>query len=82
MQRYSTNGKTSVSTGADGDEFHTSITWSGPSLVLAIEEHEDGRILLSKESWTLIDNGTVLQRVRDRSEGRKQQTLIYIRQAT
>jgi hypothetical protein len=79
VQRYSTDGKTSVSTGADGDEFHTSITWSGPNLVFAVEEHEDDRILLSKETWTLIDNGTVLRRVRDRSDGGEQQTLIYIR---
>ena len=68
-----------MSTGADGDEFHTSITWRGPSLVFAVEEHEDGRILLSKETWTLIDNGTVLRRVRERSEGGEQQTSVYIR---
>jgi hypothetical protein len=79
VQRYSTDSKTSVSTGADGDEFHTSVTWSGLSMVFAVEEHEDGRILLSKETWTLIDNGTVLRRVREHSERGEQQTLIYIR---
>jgi len=79
VQRYSTDGRTSVSTGADGDEFHTSVTWSGPSLVFAVEEHEDGRILLSKETWTLLDDRTVLQRIRERAEGGTQQTLIYTR---
>jgi hypothetical protein len=79
VQHYSTDGKTSVSTGADGDEFHTSVTWSGLSMVFAVEEHEDGRILLSKETWTLLENGAVLRRVRERSEGVEQQTLIYIR---
>jgi hypothetical protein len=79
VQRYTTDGKTSVSTGADGDEFHTSVTWSGPSLVFAVEEHEDGRILLSKETWTLLENGAALERVRERSEGGDKQTLIYIR---
>jgi hypothetical protein len=79
VQRYSTDGKTSVSTGADGDEFHTSVTWSGPSLVFAVEEHEDGRMLFSRETWTLLENGAVLQRVRERSEGGEKQTLIYIR---
>ena len=44
----STDGRTSVSTGADGDEFHTSVVWSGPSLVFSVEEHEDGRIILSR----------------------------------
>ena len=68
-----------MSTGADGDEFHTSITWSGLSLVFAVEEHEDGRILLSKETWTLLENGAVLQRVRGRSDGGEKQTLIYTR---
>ena len=48
----------SVSIGADGDEFHTSVAWNGPSLLFSVEEHEDGRILLSRETWTLIDNGS------------------------
>jgi hypothetical protein len=80
VQNYSTDGKVSVSTGADGDEFHTSITWSGPSLVFAIEEHEDGRILHSKETWTLIENGAALQRVRELSDkGGETQTFVYLR---
>jgi hypothetical protein len=79
LQRYSTDGKKSVSTGADGDEFRTSITWSGASLVFAVEEHEDGRILISREIWTLLENGAVLQRVRERSGGGDKQTLIYLR---
>jgi hypothetical protein len=29
----------------------------------AVEEHEDGRIRLSKETSTLMENDTVLQRV-------------------
>ena len=52
MQRYTTDGKVSMSTGADGDEFHTSVVWKESSLVFSIEEHEDGRILLSRETWT------------------------------
>jgi hypothetical protein len=85
VQRYSTDGKTSVSTGADGDEFHTSIVWKGPSLVFSVEEHENGRILLSKEAWTLIENGAALQRDReqlsDSADGTRKQTLIYLRQS-
>jgi len=84
VQRYSTDGKTTVSTGADGDEFHTSIVWSGPSLVFSVEEHEDGRILLSKETWTMTENGAVLERVREGlsapSAGAGRQTLSYLRQ--
>ncbi len=82
VQRYRTDGKTSVSTGADGDEFHTSIVWNGQSLVFSIEEHEDGRILLSRETWTLIDNGDALKRDREHlnaAEGSRKQTLIYLR---
>jgi hypothetical protein len=85
LQRYSTDGTTSVSTGVDGDEFHTSIQWNGPSLVFSVEEHEEGRILLSRETWTLIENQATLQREREglnepAGEGRKQ-TLIYLRQS-
>jgi hypothetical protein len=78
-QRYTTDGKTSVTTGADGDEFHTSIARSGGSLVFSVEEHEDGRILKSKETWTLVEGGATLERVRELSEGRKD-VLIYQRQ--
>jgi hypothetical protein len=80
VQRYTTDGQVSVSTGADGDEFHTSIVWNGQSLVFSVEEHEDGRILLSRETWTLIDDGSALQRVRERPDGGEKQTLIYLRQ--
>jgi hypothetical protein len=81
VQRYTTDGKLSISTGVDGDEFHTSIVWSGQSLVFSVEEHEDGRIILSKETWTLIENGAALQRVRERANGNEKQTLIYLREA-
>jgi hypothetical protein len=85
VQRYTTDGKASVSTGADGDEFHTSIVWSGESLLFSIEEHENGRVILSKETWTLIDNGAALQRVREAGDASPdaaaKQTLIYLRGA-
>jgi hypothetical protein len=81
VQHYTTDGKISISTGTDGDEFHTSIVWSGQSLGFSVEEHEDGRIILSKETWTLIENGAMLQRVRERADGGEEQTLIYLREA-
>jgi hypothetical protein len=80
LQHYTTDSKVSVTTGADGDEFHTSIAWNGVSLVFSVEEHEDGRIILSSETWTLIENGAALQRVRQLADGEKTETLIYLRQ--
>ena len=79
VQRYTTDGRPSVSTGADGDEFHTAIRWSGSSLVFTVEEHEDGRILLSKETWTLREDGSVLERIRTRSGSGEEQTFVYLR---
>jgi hypothetical protein len=79
-QSYTTDGKISVSTGVDGDEFHTSIVWKEAALVFTIEEHEDGRILRSQETWTLIENGAALQRVRESKDTGEKQTLIYLRQ--
>jgi hypothetical protein len=85
VQRYTTDGRVSISTGADGDEFHTSLVWNGQSLIFSIEEHEGGRILLTKETWTLIENGAVLQRVREPGNASPdevgKQTLIYLREA-
>jgi hypothetical protein len=72
VQKYTINGKVSVSTGADGDEFHTTVIQNDTSLVFTIEEHEDGRILHSKETWSLIENGATLQRTRERPNGEKQ----------
>ncbi len=79
LQQYSIDGKSSVSTGADGDEFHTSIMWQGQRLAFTIVEHEDGRILPSTETWSVAENGTVLERVREMPDGKKQ-TLVYLRQ--
>jgi len=80
MQRNTTDCKVAISTGADGDEFRTSVVWSGQSLVFSVEEHEEGRILHSKETWTLVEDGAALQRVRERSDGGEKQTLIYLPQ--
>ena len=79
LQKYTPDGGVSVSTGADGDEFHTSVVWKDSSLVFTIEEHEDGRILLSQETWSLIENGATLQRTRERPNGEKQ-IFFYRRQ--
>jgi hypothetical protein len=81
LRRYTTDGKTSTSTGADGDEFHTSVVWSGPALVFSVEEHEDGRIIPSRETWTLIENGAALERRRERNGTAGEQTIIYLRDA-
>jgi hypothetical protein len=78
VQKYTTDGKVSVSTGVDGDEFHTAVIWKDSILVFSIEEHEDGRILRSTEMWLLIENGATLQRTRVRSNGEKQ-ILFYQR---
>jgi hypothetical protein len=72
IQNYATDGRASISTGADGDEFDTAVAWKGSSLVFSIEEHEGGGILRSTETWSLIDNGATIQRTRERTNGEKQ----------
>jgi hypothetical protein len=79
VQKYTTDGSVSISTGADGDQFYTLVVWKGSALIFTIEEHEDGRILHSQETWSLIENGTTLQRTRERSNEEKQ-ILFYRRQ--
>jgi hypothetical protein len=78
IQKYTTDGKVSRSTGADGDEFNTSVAWKDLSLVFSIEEHEDGRTLRSKETWLVIDEGATLERIRERPNGERQ-TLFFRR---
>jgi hypothetical protein len=78
VQKYTTDGKVSISTGADGDEFHTSVVWKDASLVFVIEEHEDGRILLSKETWAVIEDNETLERICERPNS-ETQTLFFRR---
>jgi len=81
-QRFTTDGKPSTTTGADGDEFVTSVAWKGTELIFSVEEHEDGRTIRSSETWSLIEDGAALKRVRERSDGTQKQTLIYLRMDT
>jgi hypothetical protein len=77
LQRYTTNGIESISTGADGDEFHSVVVWKDNNIVFDIVEVENGRRLKSTEIWSLIEEGRTLKRVR-RTEKTGEQTLIYI----
>lgn len=78
LQTYTTDGNISISKGADGDEFQTSVVWKEASLLFSIEEHEDGRILRSQEIWSLTDNGATLLRRRERV-GEEKQIIVYRR---
>lgn len=78
IQKYTTDGKVSASTGPDGDVFYTSAVCKDTKLVFSIEEHEDGRILPSKEIWSVNQNGATLERVRDR-QNNERQILFYRR---
>ena len=84
VQRYSIHGGTSISKGTDGDEFHTSIDWKEESLTFSIEEHEEGRILFSRETWTLPADGSALKVERDDLDATgkeiRKQTLVFLRQ--
>lgn len=72
VQKYTTDGKVSASTGADGDTFYTSVVSKDSSLVFSIEEHEDGRILSSKETWSLSEDGATLEKIRERPNSERQ----------
>ena len=78
VQKYTTDGNVTVSTGADRDEFKTSAVWKDSGLLFSIEEQEDGHILQSKETWSVIEDGTALKRMRERPDGEKQ-TLFFRR---
>jgi len=81
VQKYTLDDKVSASTGTDGDAFYTSVVWKDLDLVFAIEEHEDGRILSSKETWPLSEGGVTLKRIRERPNS-EPQTLFYRRIST
>jgi hypothetical protein len=76
LQRYTTDGEESKSTGADGDEFHSRVVWKDGTLVFDIVEIEGGKRLKSIEVWSLTEGGRELKRLR-RNEKAGEQTLIY-----
>jgi hypothetical protein len=78
LQRYTTDGVESASTGADGDEFHSKVVRKDATLVFDILEIEDGKRLKSSEIWSLTDGGSNLMRVR-RTEKSGDQVLLYVR---
>ena len=47
MQRYTTDGVESKSTGADGGEFHSIVVWKDGTLVFDITEMEGSKRLKS-----------------------------------
>jgi hypothetical protein len=78
LQRYTTDGIVSKSTGADGDEFHSTVVWKDRTLVFDVTEIEDGKPLRSTEIWSLMGSGERLKRMRTTAKA-GDQTLIYIR---
>jgi len=72
VQKCTIDEEVSASTGADGDEFLTRVIRRGSSLVFTIEEHENGHIFHSQETWSLIEKSAALERIRERPNGKKQ----------
>lgn len=62
--KYEIGGKELVYRGLDGDEYHSKVNWSGNSLFFTTVEHEAGRQIHSTETWTVIEAGKTLQRVK------------------
>jgi hypothetical protein len=53
VQKYTTDGKVSVSTGADGDKFNTSVVWKDSSLVFSIEDMKTAAFFSRKRNgWS------------------------------
>jgi len=75
---YQTDGSDQVSKASDGDEFHTRVHWEGAALVFDTEEKERDRNLVTKETWTLLDGGKTLRKVRRTSGPRGDSEVIYI----
>jgi len=72
---YHLGGPETVYTGLDGDEFHSKAKLSGDEIVFTVVEHEDGKLIPYTETWTLIDGGTSIQRVK-LSGGKKTITVL------
>ncbi len=43
------------------------VVWNGRDLVFSIEEHKEGRVILSHETCSLMDGGAAIERRRERA---------------
>jgi hypothetical protein len=75
---YSIGGGELVYTGLDHDEFHTTVRWRGQELLFDTVEHERGEKVLVTETWSLLEGGHTLKRVKEESGPDKRSTRIYI----
>lgn len=75
---YKTDGSDQASKDAEGDEFHTHVHWDGAALVFETVEKDRNGTLTTKETWTLIDGGKTLQKVRKTSGPRGDSEVTYI----
>jgi hypothetical protein len=75
---YEIGGKELVYTGIDGDEYHSKVHWDGDSLIFTTVEHERGRLIPSQETWTLIDSGNSLQRVKVSGAPGEESKNVYV----
>ncbi len=75
---YEIGGRELVYTGMDGDEYHSKVHWDGDRLVFTTVEHERGRPIPSQETWTLIDSGNSLQRVKVSSAPGEESKSVYV----
>jgi hypothetical protein len=75
---YSIGGGELVYTGLDHDEFHTTVRWRGQELVFDTVEYERGQKVLVTETWSLLEGGHTLKRVKEENGQDKHSTRVYI----
>jgi hypothetical protein len=79
---YSIGGGELVYIGLDHDEFHTTVRWRGQELVFDTVEYERGEKVLVTETWSLLEGGHTLKRVKEENGPDKHSTRIYILEKT
>jgi hypothetical protein len=75
---YKTDGSEQISKDAEGDEFHTRVSWELDKLVFDTVEKDRAGTITTTETWTLIDSGKTLKKVRRTSGPRGDSEVTYI----
>ncbi len=75
---YELGGKEIVYTGTDGDECHSKAQLAGDEIVFTVVEHERGRLIPFTETWTLLDGGKSLQRVKVGSDQKEEPKSVTV----
>jgi len=75
---YTTDGKPTVSSDREGDQFTTTVKWEANALIFETVEKERANTLTTRETWTFSADGKTLTKKIQRTGSRGDSDQTYV----